>query len=87
MTLGQGRIPLRWVESEKLRVNTTCSTWWWLRPVGEVILADRIFNDAVMGADVRPLVAKGRLEKGLPIDPVEEYAKSEYQRRIESKRG
>jgi L-rhamnose isomerase len=40
-----------------------------------------------MGADVRPLVAKARLEKGLPVDPLEEYVKSEYQRKIESKRG
>ncbi len=53
----------------------------------KIILADRIFNDAIMGADVRPLVAKARLEKGLPLDPVEEYVKSEYQRKIESKRG
>jgi len=53
----------------------------------KVILADRIFNDAIMGADVRPLVAKARLEKGLPVDPVKEYVKSEYQRKIESKRG
>jgi len=53
----------------------------------KVILADRIFNDAIMGADVRPLVAKARLEKGLPVDPVKEYVKSQYQRKIESKRG
>jgi len=53
----------------------------------KVILADRIFNDAIMGADVRPLVAKARLEKGLPVDPAKEYVKSEYQRKIESKRG
>jgi L-rhamnose isomerase len=36
---------------------------------------------------VRPLVAKARLEKGLPVDPLEEHVKSEYQRKIESKRG
>ena len=53
----------------------------------KVILADRIFNDAIMGADVRPLVAKARLEKGLSVDPLEEYVKSEYQKKIESKRG
>ncbi len=53
----------------------------------KIILADRIFNDAIMGADVRPLVAKARLEKGLPVDSLEEYVKSEYQRKIESKRG
>ncbi len=45
----------------------------------KIILADRIFNDAMMCADVRPLVAKARLEKGLPVDPAGEYIKSEYQ--------
>jgi len=49
-------------------------------------LANRVFNDAIIGADVRPIVAKARLEKGLPIDPVEEYVKSGYQRKIEWKR-
>ena len=53
----------------------------------KIILADRIFNDAIMGADVRPLLAKARLEKGLPLDPVEEYVKSGYQKKIELKRG
>ena len=52
----------------------------------EIILANRVFNDAIIGADVRPIVAKARLEKGLPIDPVEEYVKSGYQRKIEWKR-
>lgn len=45
----------------------------------KIILADRIFNDAMMCADVRPLVAKARLENGLPVDPVEEDVESEYQ--------
>ncbi len=53
----------------------------------KIILADRIFNDAIIGADVRPLLAKARLEKGLPLDPVEEYVKSGYQKKIELKRG
>ena len=53
----------------------------------KIILANRVFNDAVVGADVRPLLAKARLEKGLPLDPVEEYVKSGYQRKIESERG
>ncbi len=52
----------------------------------EVILANRCFNDATMSADVRPIVAKARLEKNLPIDPVEEYVRSGYQKRIEEKR-
>jgi len=29
----------------------------------EIILANRVFNDAIIGADVRPIVAKARLEK------------------------
>jgi len=49
----------------------------------EIILANRVFNDALMDADVRPIVAKARLEKGLPIDPVAEYVRSGYQRKIE----
>jgi len=53
----------------------------------KIILANRIFNDAVVGTDVRPLVAKARLEKGLPLDPVEEYVKSGYQGKIDLKRG
>ena len=53
----------------------------------EIILANRVFNDAIMNADVRPIVAKARLEKSLPIDPVEEYVKSGYQRKIELERG
>ena len=53
----------------------------------EIILANRIFNDAIMNADVRPIIAKARLEKNLPIDPVEEYVKSGYQRKIELERG
>ncbi len=53
----------------------------------KIILANRIFNDAIVGADVRPLLAKARLEKGLPLDPVEEYVKSGYQKKIESERG
>lgn len=53
----------------------------------KIILANRIFNDAIVGTDVRPLLAKARLEKGLWLDPVKEYVKSGYQRKIESERG
>lgn len=52
----------------------------------EIILANRLFNDAIINADVRSIVAKARLEKGLPFDPLQEYRESEYQRRIESAR-
>jgi len=52
----------------------------------EIILANRVFNDALLNADVRPVVAKARIEKGLPSDPMEAYVKSGYQKKIESKR-
>jgi len=52
----------------------------------EIILANRVFNDALLNADVRPVVAKARIEKGLPSDPMEAYIKSGYQKKIESKR-
>ena len=52
----------------------------------EVILANRIFNDALLNADVRPIVAKARLEKKLPVNPVDEYIKSGYQAKIETNR-
>ncbi|MEA3485419.1 MAG: TIM barrel protein, partial [Candidatus Aerophobetes bacterium] len=53
----------------------------------EIILANRAFNDALISADVRPIVVKARLDKGLSINPVEEYVKSGYQGKIESERG
>jgi len=52
----------------------------------KIILANRVFNDALINADVRPIAARARLEKGLPIDPVEEYVKSGYQKKIELER-
>ena len=52
----------------------------------EVILANRIFNDALLNADVRPLVMTARLEKNLPPDPVSAYAESGYQEKIEKER-
>jgi L-rhamnose isomerase / sugar isomerase len=52
----------------------------------EVILANRIFNDALLNADVRPIVAKARLEKKLPVNPIIEYVESGYQAKIESDR-
>jgi L-rhamnose isomerase/sugar isomerase len=56
------------------------------RKSGEIMLANRIFNDAIINADVRPIVAKARMEKDLPVDPVEAYVKSGYQKKIESAR-
>ena len=52
----------------------------------EIILANRTFNNAIMNADVRPIVAKARLNKKLPPDPVMTYHESGYQERIEKER-
>ncbi len=52
----------------------------------EIILSNRFFNDAIINADVRPVVAKARLKKNLPLDPVIEYFKSGYQEKIEKER-
>jgi len=52
----------------------------------EVILANRIFNDALLYADVRPIVATARLEQLLPIDPIAAYVESGYQSKIEEDR-
>ena len=52
----------------------------------EIILANRLFNDALMNADVRPIVAMARINKNLPIDPVMAYYKSGYQQKIELER-
>ena len=51
----------------------------------DLIRANRIFLDAFL-TDVRPIVQMARLEKGLPIDPVEGYAASGYQEKIERER-
>jgi L-rhamnose isomerase/sugar isomerase len=56
------------------------------RQQDEIILANRIFNNALMHADVRPLVAAARLEKNLPADPVTAYLESGYQQKIEAER-
>jgi L-rhamnose isomerase / sugar isomerase len=52
----------------------------------EIISANRIFNDAIINSDVRPIVAKARMNKGLSVDPVKTYKESEYQQKIESER-
>ena len=52
----------------------------------EIILANRLFNDALLHADVRPMVAVARLEKNLPIDPIFAYVESRYQEKIEKER-
>ena len=52
----------------------------------EIIRANRLFNDALLLADVRPIVGAARLEKNLPLDPVDAYVESGYQDKIESER-
>ncbi len=52
----------------------------------EIILANRVFNDALVNADVRPIVAAARLEKNLPLNPLTAYVESGYQEKIVQKR-
>jgi L-rhamnose isomerase / sugar isomerase len=51
-----------------------------------IIEANEIFNDAVLCADVRPIVAKARMEKDLPLDPIAAYIESGHQKKIEIER-
>ena len=50
-----------------------------------IMRANRVFLDAFL-TDVRPIVQKGRIERGLPIDPVKAYDESGYQQKIERQR-
>ena len=52
----------------------------------DIIMANRIFNNAMLNADVRPIIAKARLNKNLPVDPVSAYLESGYQEEIEKAR-
>jgi len=52
----------------------------------EIILANRFYNNALLNADVRPVVMAARLEKNLPADPVQAYVASGYQEKIEQER-
>jgi L-rhamnose isomerase/sugar isomerase len=52
----------------------------------EVILANRYANNALLLADVRPIVRQARMEKDLPLDPVQAYVESGYQENIEAER-
>lgn len=51
----------------------------------EIILANRVLLDAFL-TDVRPLIQMVRVEKGLPLDPIDAYVKSSYQEKIEKER-
>ncbi|HOX85616.1 MAG TPA: L-rhamnose isomerase [bacterium] len=52
----------------------------------ELILANRLFNNAMILADVRPLVAAARLDKNLPADPFAAYDASGYRQKTDSER-
>lgn len=51
----------------------------------EIMLANRVLLDAFL-TDVRPLIQMVRMEKRLPLDPVNAYVKSGYQEKIEKER-
>ncbi len=51
-----------------------------------IILANRFFNNALILADVRPIVYEARNNKKLPLDPVEAFVQSGYQTKIEKER-
>lgn len=51
-----------------------------------IILANRMFLDAFL-TDVRPILRMARREQDLPLDPVEGYDASGYQKKIERERG
>ena len=52
----------------------------------QIIRSNRLFNNALLLADVRPIVAMARANKNLPLDPVEAYVESGYQHQIEKER-
>jgi L-rhamnose isomerase / sugar isomerase len=52
----------------------------------KIISANRFFNNALIHADVRPIVYKARINKNLPLDPVETFVQSGYQAKIEKER-
>jgi L-rhamnose isomerase / sugar isomerase len=51
-----------------------------------IILANRFFNNALILADVRPIVYEARNNKKLPLDPIEAFVQSGYQTKIEKER-
>jgi L-rhamnose isomerase/sugar isomerase len=52
----------------------------------QIILSNRFFNDVLLNADVRPIVGAARLEKLLPLDPIQAFVESGYQNKIEKER-
>ena len=51
-----------------------------------IIVANRFFNNALILADVRPIVYEARNNKKLPLDPIEAFVQSGYQAKIEKER-
>jgi L-rhamnose isomerase/sugar isomerase len=51
----------------------------------DIIPANRVLLDAFL-TDVRPIVQMARMERDLPLDPVEAYDESGYQQKIEKQR-
>ncbi|HOL67451.1 MAG TPA: TIM barrel protein, partial [bacterium] len=52
----------------------------------DIIAATRFFNQALLQADVRPVLYQARSSRDLPLDPVMAYKASGYQTRIEARR-
>lgn len=52
----------------------------------QIIVANRFFNNALILADVRPIIYEARKNKKLPADPIESFIKSGYQEKIEKER-
>jgi len=57
-----------------------------LQEKDEIILSNRLLNNSICLCDVRPIVYKARLEKGLHYDPVKAYIESGYQEKIEKRK-
>ncbi|MBN2007730.1 L-rhamnose isomerase [candidate division KSB1 bacterium] len=53
-----------------------------LQAADEIILANRLFNSALVYADVRSIVARARQELNLPMDPLQAYLDSGHQQKI-----
>ncbi len=52
----------------------------------DIICATRYFNEIIVLTDVRPVIYQARKEKKLPLNPIEEYRKTQYQEKIEKER-
>ena len=57
-----------------------------LQKEDQIIAANRIFNNALILADVRPILYEVRMNKNLPLDPVKAFVESGYQEKIQNER-